>query len=854
LLRFLCDEVLSSALIREHLEQCVDKSNNAQQKLYALTIDWRNLKFKEELLARTLREQIGISSGSRDFVREEGTTAMHANQGRLMEQQQHFSNRVIYPTNFSGSPLKRASAPLEEYREENGQTDVNQNFGQLLKSMIEKHVNGSKPQTLSDPIAVEFATHTVDGHVLNKATINGNPFFVTNVSNGNQLNEKEHTTVLSQQGNAAAKEVIHGVDPGNTKRTLIGVSKNSRDGLDSKDVLSMEGNGMVQSNADTLHGSCPTMDYGRTHFGENTLSMTVCSGASMSVGELFSSHQTTVLQRNHLDIPASLTEFETSNLEVNSLRNEISHLQDSIASLESQVMFTSLRRDFLGRDSIGRLYWVIGKPGKRPWLVVGGSMTVPWEKSKSSEIGATGFCNTFDFASSSSLLGGDTYPSFSQSDCNLNCSMWNSSPLVLYESDTEIQQLVNWLRDADPRESELKECILQWQRLAFYHENINAWIDPKPKSSVGEKVAVPHCLITKAAVVLENKYGPCLELEASEIHRKRGRKAKVNNEERMYRCECLEPVWPSRHHCLSCHQTFSTVKDLEGHNDGRCAPTIPSADEHKENDDQMKGKGIRSDNTKGKEPSDDLDTVETLKKGKFDVSSKLVKVQKKACPYDLAEISKKFITNDSNKELVKEIGLIGSNGVPSLISPLPMFFDPPLILKHNKRSDTHLNKGLDSSDDWQPMSIQNVGANVSHGSVGNKPTHDTKSTQKCLGDAKGDHSLKTTSANSAAGKHAYSKVQGSKVTQSCTIPEPSLRPLVGKVSHILKRLKINLLDMEAALPEEALRPSMSHIMRRCAWRAFVKSGESIFEVSWILLACFISNLARHLIHSFRSYL
>ena len=840
MLRFLCDEVLSSALIREHLEQCVDKSNNAQQKLYALTIDWRNLKFKEELLARTLREQIGISSGGRDFVREEGTTATHANQGRWMEQQQHFSNRMIYTTNFSGGPLKRASAPLEEYHEEDGQTDVNQNFGQLLKSMIEKHFNGSKPQTLhdlSDPMPVECATHTVDGHISNKATVNGNPIFITNVSNGNELNGKGCTTVPSQQGNAAAGEVVHGVDPGKAQRTLIGVSKNSRDDLDAKDVLNTEGNGMVQSNADTLHGSRPTVDYGRTHFGENTPSMTVCSGASMSVGELFSSHQTTVLQGNHLDVPASLTEYEASNLEVNSLRNEISHLQDSIASLESQVMFTSLRRDFLGRDSIGRLYWVIGKPGKRPWLVVGGSMTVPWEKRKSSEIGSTSSCSTSDFASGSSFLGTNPYPSFSQSDCNLKCSMWNSSPLVLYESDTEIQQLVTWLRDADPRESELKECILQWQRLAFYHENIYARIDPKPKSSVGEKLAVPHCLITKAAVVLENKYGPCMELEVSEVSRKRGRKAKVNNEAKMYRCECLEPVWPSRHHCLSCHQTFSSVKDLEGHNDGKCAPTIPPADESKDSDDQMKGKGIRSDNTKGKEPSDDLDTVETLKKGKFDVSSKLVKVQKKACPYDLAEISKKFITNDSNKELVKEIGLIGSNGVPSLISPLPMLFDPPLILKHSKRSDTRLKKGLDSSDDRQPMSIQDVGANVSYGAVGNKPSHDTKSTQNCLGDAKGDNSLKTTSANTAARKHAYSKVQGSKVTQRCTIPEPSLRPLVGKVSHILKRLKINLLDMEAALPEEALRPSKSHIMRRCAWRAFVKSAESIFEVSWILLAC-----------------
>lgn len=42
---------------------------------------------------------------------------------------------------------------------------------------------------------------------------------------------------------------------------------------------------------------------------------------------------------------------------------------------------------------------------------------------------------------------------------------------------------------------------------------------------------------------------------------------------------------------------------------------------------------------------------------------------------------------------------------------------------------------------------------------------------------------------------------------------------------------MNLLDMEAALPDEALRPSKLHIERRRAWRAFVKSAGTIFEVS-----------------------
>jgi len=55
-------------------------------------------------------------------------------------------------------------------------------------------------------------------------------------------------------------------------------------------------------------------------------------------------------------------------------------------------------------------------------------------------------------------------------------------------------------------------------------------------------------------------------------------------------------------------------------------------------------------------------------------------------------------------------------------------------------------------------------------------------------------------------------------------------PVIGRNFHILKQLKINLLDVEAALPEEALRASKSQQIRRRSWRAFVKSAESISHV------------------------
>ena len=69
------------------------------------------------------------------------------------------------------------------------------------------------------------------------------------------------------------------------------------------------------------------------------------------------------------------------------------------------------------------------------------------------------------------------------------------------------------------------------------------------------------------------------------------------------------------------------------------------------------------------------------------------------------------------------------------------------------------------------------------------------------------------------------------VDPHCVVPECSLRPLVGRAAQILRQLKINLLDMEAALPEEAFREWKVQSQRRRAWHAFVKAAEAIFEVS-----------------------
>ncbi|KAJ6851269.1 methyl-CpG-binding domain-containing protein 9-like [Iris pallida] len=700
---------------------------------------------------------------------------------------------MIYATNISGSPLKEA-IPVEGCVGDNGRADVNKDLGHLLNSVIEKHTNSNMPWaefSRPDVVVDEDGIHSDD--ILSKIKIRGNP--------SHQLN--------------GVGEVVLGIGHRDTQRRLLGDSKTTSGCLDVGNMLSLETNGTMQSKPDKFHGSNLPSDNGRTPLGENT--MTIVSGAGMLVEESHSAHQSKVLEGSQFTVNAGISESEASNLELNSLKNEILQLQDSFASLESQLMMTSLRRDFVGRDSIGRSYWVLGKPGKRPWLVVGGS--VPMKRRKVSKTRNSRYpCTSCSQADD-----------VRQADDASSFGTCNSSPLFIYESDLEIQQLVRWLRDSDSRERELKESILQWKRLLFHQGSLTVSDDPNQQLySSSEKVAAPQCSTTKATVILENKYGPCSDPEVSENPKKRGRKPKVGKEERMYRCECLEPVWPSRHHCLSCHQTYCTVKELEEHNDGRCAPLNPSSDEVKDGDDSIKGKGVRSDSTREKDHADAVDTTETSRKGKFDTASKFVKHQRKTCPFDFDEICKKFVIDNSPKESVKEIGLIGSHGVPSLISSPPMFFDPPLLLNQNQH-DNDLNTS--------PMSSQSEMDTIRSG-----PDPKAKSPQRCSGEGKGDLLLKTTTDHKGGG-HEASRVQGSKLYQSCMIPESSLKPLLGKVSHILKRLKINLLDMDAALPEEALRPSRSNIMRRCAWRAFVKSAESIFEMvqATILLELMIKS-------------
>ncbi|XP_068641626.1 methyl-CpG-binding domain-containing protein 9-like [Aristolochia californica] len=716
LLKFLCDEVLNTTLVREHLDQCADTSVDLQQKLRSLALEWRNLKIKEELMTVRSAELAAM------FLDHEGW----APQGHIK------SNHCA---SFSGGDLVQKS----QIHAENGPDESGQCISS--KSQILDRETSSKKMSNSE-------TFKKDDLSL------GN--MVPSVSSGKEFNVQ--SSIHCQQGRGGFEQNTSGSYDVDVER------ENSMEPMDE----ALERTGVLR-------------DLVRTHSMEQPLSAA----------------RRLCMDNQHHSSQSNANEPEQSfNTEANSLKNEIVNLQDDICSAESQLLKVSLRRKFLGGDSGGRLYWVLSRPNRCPWLVVDGS--TPVQRKGNGE----GKRNI-------ETLGPVIAPI--SSDSKLDDGIWISSSWVSYESDREIMDLVAWLKGSDSRERVLKESILQWLRLRSQETKKSTTVDDSSltspcKHSNMERFLYPY-QFTRASSLLEKRYGACLEPEASDYPKKGSKKTKMSHEERMYRCECMEPVWPSKHHCLFCHLTFCTRAELESHNDGKCSSNSIIPYESKEAE-----KGTACDG--------DV-IIEASKVGKLDLSSRLVKFQKKgvACPYDLEEISRKFITKKSTKELVQEIGLISSKGIPLFVpSTHAPVLDPTLMLTPSP------NEGVGREVTSVSAKEQAV-VPLSHDLERDDGISTSSAPEICA-----ENGICEDAKEEFVSENVPDNISKAVVGPNFVVSEPSLRPLVGKVSPILRRLKMNLLDMEAALPKDAMRSSRVQFSKRCAWRAFVKSAESIFEM------------------------
>lgn len=475
-------------------------------------------------------------------------------------------------------------------------------------------------------------------------------------------------------------------------------------------------------------------------------------------------------------------------------KNDVSALQTPIASTESELLKVSLRKDFLGRDSNGRVYWVLCWPDTRPWIVANGSLT---SKKRGPE----------------EFIG-----------------VPNSSTWMSYESESEIEKLLSWLQESNEREKDLKDSILQWlctkPKDSFYDEN--HILDKHESFSSIHSEGRKTLPATNAMNALKKKFGPCLENKISTGGSHKNLASEVSRNGMMYRCECLELLWPSKEHCPSCHQSFSMGNELSQHSIENCKTEGSTSKRSPTTEDASKSKKPRNaspqetcsaeagiiQRSTSEKPRDGLSSVEP------------------ECPFNYEEIKARFIIQSPIKEMIKDIGLIASGGIPSF---LPGEFrhpsDPALVwgsMRENEVSAGEIqtdlvNQQQESGND--PCAIDSMNKN-------DKLNNLSRCGEKVMGKEGSEvdkHKSISTSERNQISPMADKNLVLS-LSKSCIIPDSPWRPLVGRASEILRILKISLLDMDAALPEGALRISRSNHSRRCAWRRFVKSANTIYEM------------------------
>ncbi|KMS95784.1 hypothetical protein BVRB_005110 [Beta vulgaris subsp. vulgaris] len=768
LLKFMCDEVLNSILIRQHLEQCFDTSADLQQKLRMLHSELKNLKVREDILATKLGSNFPIVAGDASTEGNIGVVANHSICTKLQHVANERSDRITSVSDIA----PQAKGDLGALPTDNHSRSLNVKY---FEKIISNDCQVKRPVD-SESVVRDLVEAT-----------------------------NEDTASLENQDLHERSSKRHKSSP--------------LEDCSVSNALLPETNGMdCESSCQgaMLEHSVPDVSAVEDLQGVTVSSCLLNTGAAETVS------------------CSTSNELQSSNLELNAVQKELCVLQQSIANAESQLMKSSVRMEFLGSDSSGRLYWASAQPGAHPWVIVDSTMAL---KATTKHLGQTKMGSGSVYFGSLAPCTTDNHMSLEGSSATCpfvyerdssctTCSQW-----VYYQSEDEIKELIKSFKPNNPKERELKDSILNWQKLRC-HELHQTGRQDKISLSVSisaEENDMPGgLLVTRADTLLESKYGPFCQADKMEDVKKRLRRSRGSSDEKLYRCKCLEPIWLSRHHCLSCHRTFYFAEELDNHNSGECISSSTVPGKRKENDEPVGGRNMR----KSEAQQHSAMATDKVQASKVDSDlSRYIKFQNDGliCPHRLEEISSKFITNDSIKELVRGIGLIGSEGMPSLVSSVSPFLNDPALQIVVPKQDI----GVDF--DQCKISDQAVGWSAQI------------TGKSCIGNVidpgsqrfpanRHDEILETGSSLPVRPYERSNKFLASNTSPStmavpyCTVPESSLKPVTGRDAQILRQLKICLLDMEAALPEEAHRPSKAYPDKRRAWHAFVKAAGTIFEM------------------------
>jgi hypothetical protein len=493
------------------------------------------------------------------------------------------------------------------------------------------------------------------------------------------------------------------------------------------------------------------------------------NGSLHSWGPSNQSENNPYLHRVHMEGGNAIPQ---SNAPSTLIQTGVELIEAEIDKVEAELMKLAPRREVLGRDNLGRIYWGLGWMGKFPWLVVEvvsetdvpqhSHTVVTREKRKSTD---------------AMMLAAKTP------------SKW-----FAYHGDEWLEQLNKWLKSSSISERTLKSALQRWC-LAWpgkHRKDMNKQEYAKSKSVAFSSVN------TKAATILSKKFGAISQPEESNditVH-KRGRKKKSLGEG-IVRCDCLELVWPSRIHCPCCHHSYETVTELQGHNNGACSWT-----------------GLEDE-------------------GQFLMTKNRMKLKgQEYSPPDLSVVLKKFILDDSNHDRISQIGYLGSKGpkfVPApMISPLldpalhlGLLYDDALSVNPNAmvgrvkiiEEPSACDSGRETENNQHTSQKAHVGGNKLSG-VDSPDQENAVAGSKLLHKDR-DNGKDISAVDRNGGLATYLQ------------PAQSLDQ---RNMWAFKTLKMNLLDIESILSADVLEPSRSKPDRRRAWRSFVKSASTILEV------------------------
>ncbi|KAH6770771.1 hypothetical protein C2S52_015574 [Perilla frutescens var. hirtella] len=671
-LKFLFDEALNSATVRDHMDQCASRAADLQNKLRSLTSELKLLKAKEDVF---------------------GLSAEKANSGVF---------------NVRGDLKSDASS----------------------SQLASENISRGKP---SEKLIGDQSQHE---NIFVKAQPLGGPDL------------KNETPIFIQQQQS---------DQGNTS-----VLRNVQGSIFSTTQI-VPGNNFSSSTSDRETELVPPAAVSSVHE----------SGGQQCPNQ------------------ADMLSSQGNSLKACTVKNEITNLLDSIATLELELVKVSLRRDFLGRDSNGRVYWAFYYPGARPWIIACGD------------------------SASKERCPGDFV------------SIPDSDKWMYYESDSDIEKLVGWLKENNVREKELRESISQFQtnKLKDSEYTEDHILNKREINHSGRKTLSADFLATKAMNALEKKNGPCQRIEATAGLQNLAMGASQSG--RMYRCECLELLWSSKDHCRSCHQSFSTSEELRQHAKENCKAAASGSKRSQTTEDTTKRKKARNVASQEKRPTNVGISQRSISEKQIDNSTS-AECCPADCPFNFEEIMTRFIVPSSVKDGVNDIGLIGSGGIPSFFPGQSPYLSDSALAIGFERSNEASSRPTDSRSKQQntePSDVINSRGFKELNKSSRSAENGLSDELSIVGRLK---SILMNERDQVSSMKDKSSLVG--LSKSTIIRESSSRPLVGRASEILRFLKINLLDMDAALPEEALRKSRSSQDRRCAWRAFVKCAKSIYEM------------------------